>query len=171
MCSYLSRLRGLLVLDNCEHVVDDAASLVVAVFARCPDVRVLTTSREPLRTPGEQVVHLDGLDEHDAIELFGAAPAARSVSTARPGHGREDRGKVDGLPLALELAAARTASLSLDQLEAGLEHPLDVLGGERVASTPDTAPCEGHRLEPRPARRAGPGRAGGPVRLRWGVRS
>lgn len=131
VCGYLSRLRGLLVLDNCEHVVDEAAALVVALLARCPDLRVLTTSREPLRTPGERVVDLDGLDESDAIELFGshARPARSGTQLDRATVGRI-AAKVDGLPLALELAAARTVSLTLDQLEAGLEHPLDVLEGE-----------------------------------------
>jgi predicted ATPase/DNA-binding SARP family transcriptional activator len=131
VCSYLSRLRGLLILDNCEHVVDEAAALVVTMLARCPDVRVLTTSREPLGTPGERVVHLDGLDEPDAIELFGSH-ARRARSGAQLDRATVGRiaAKVDGLPLALELAAARTVSLTLDQLEAGLEHPLDVLEGE-----------------------------------------
>lgn len=53
VCDYLSRRSGLLVLDTCEHVVEGAAELTTVVLARCADLQVLTTTREPLRTPGE----------------------------------------------------------------------------------------------------------------------
>lgn len=130
VCDYLSRRRGLLVLDTCEHVVEAAAELTTALLARCPDLRVLTTTREPLRTPGEQIVHLSGLDEAAAGSVFVAR--ARAVSPMAALDDDQVRAivrKLDGLPLALELAAARVASLSLEQLAVGLGQPLDLLGG------------------------------------------
>ncbi|HEU4947210.1 MAG TPA: BTAD domain-containing putative transcriptional regulator [Kribbella sp.] len=137
VCTYLSRCRGLLVIDNCEHVVDAAAELATAVLASCPDVRVLTTSREPLHAAGEQVVRLDGLEEPAATALFMAraravAPAAQLAHDAA----RNIVRKLDGIPLALELAAARSVSLTLDQLDAGLARPLDLLEGEARAGDP-----------------------------------
>ena len=74
VCDYLSRRRGLLVLDTCEHVVEGVAELATALLARCPDLRILTTTREPLRTPGEQIVHLSGLDEAAAARCSWPAP-------------------------------------------------------------------------------------------------
>jgi predicted ATPase/DNA-binding SARP family transcriptional activator len=137
VCDYLSRRRGLLVLDTCEHVVEGVAGFATALLARCPDIRILTTTREPLQAPGEQIVLLSGLDDAAAASVFSAR--ARAV---RPMVALDDnlvRGIVralDGLPLGLELAAARTASLSLEQLAAGLARPLDLLGGDVRASDP-----------------------------------
>jgi predicted ATPase len=67
---YLSRRRGLLVLDTCEHVIEGVAELAFVLLARCGDLQVLTTTREPLRTPGEQMVHLSGLDDDAARAVF-----------------------------------------------------------------------------------------------------
>ncbi len=131
VCDYLSRRRGLLVLDTCEHVVEGVADLATALLARCPDLRVLATTREPLRTPGEQIVHLSGLDDAAAGSVFVAR--ARAVSPMAALDDDQVRGivrKLDGLPLALELAAARIASLSVAQLTTGLGQPLDLLGGD-----------------------------------------
>ena len=131
ICGYLSRRRGLLVLDTCEHVVDGAAELATALLARCADLQVLTTTREPLRAVGEEIVHLSGLDDAAASSVFVAR--ARAVSPVAALDDDQVRGivrKVDGLPLALELAAARIASLSLEQLATGLGQPLDLLGGD-----------------------------------------
>ncbi len=131
VCNYLSRRRGLLVLDTCEHVVEGVAELATAVLARCPDVQVLTTTREPLRTPGEQIVHVSGLDDAAAGSVFVAR--ARAVSPLAALDDDQVQGivrKLDGLPLALELAAARIASLSLEQLTTALAKPLDLLGGD-----------------------------------------
>lgn len=130
VCDYLSRRRGLLVLDTCEHLVEGVAELATGLLARCPDLQVLTTTREPLRTPGEEIVHLSGLDDAAAGSMFVAR--ARAVSPMAALDDDQVRGivrKLDGLPLALELAAARVTSLSLEQLAAGLGRPLDLLGG------------------------------------------
>ncbi len=61
LCDYLSRRRGLLVLDTCEHVVEAVAELATHLLSRCPDLRILATTRQPLRAPGEQIVPLRGL--------------------------------------------------------------------------------------------------------------
>ncbi|MFF4529817.1 BTAD domain-containing putative transcriptional regulator [Streptomyces sp. NPDC001407] len=107
--------RMLLVLDNCEHVVDAAARLAETLLARCPDVTVLATSREPLAVPGELVRPVDPLPDPVALRLLADRGAAAS-----PGFRVEDDPeacaeicrRLDGLPLAIELAAARLRMLT-----------------------------------------------------------
>jgi predicted ATPase/DNA-binding SARP family transcriptional activator len=131
VCDYLSRRSGLLVLDTCEHVVVGAAELTTSVLARCADLQILTTTREPLRTPDEQIVALRGLDDAAAGSVFVArARAVGSMAALGDDDVQRIVRKLDGLPLALELAAARVASLSLEQLATALERPLDLLGGD-----------------------------------------
>jgi predicted ATPase/DNA-binding SARP family transcriptional activator len=131
ICDYLSRGPGLLVLDTCEHVVEGAAELVAALLARCAHLQVVTTTREPLRMAGEQIIHLRGLDDAAASSVFVArARAVSPVAALDDDHVRNIVRKMDGLPLALELAAARIAFLSLEQLATGLGQPLDLLGGD-----------------------------------------
>jgi predicted ATPase/DNA-binding SARP family transcriptional activator len=110
----------LLVLDNCEHVVDAAARLAEHLLAAAPGVTILATSREPLAIAGEALVPLEplGLDgpAAPAVALF--ADRARAV---RPGFTADDTvagicRALDGIPLAIELAAARLRSLTLGQL-------------------------------------------------------
>ncbi|MFF9064107.1 BTAD domain-containing putative transcriptional regulator [Streptomyces sp. NPDC014891] len=116
--------RMLLVLDNCEHLVAAAAELVHVLLARCPGVRVLATSREPLGVPGEAVRPLGPLPAGTALRLLGERGAA-----ARPGFAvGEDLGaaeevcrRLDGLPLAIELAAARLRLLSVGQIAERLD--------------------------------------------------
>ncbi|MEU6119190.1 BTAD domain-containing putative transcriptional regulator [Streptomyces sp. NPDC047117] len=111
--------RMLLVLDNCEHVIDAAALLAERLLAECPDVSVLATSREPLAVPGELVRPVEPLPDPVALRLLADRGAA-----ARPGFRIEDDPeacaeicrRLDGLPLAIELAAARLRSLSPRQL-------------------------------------------------------
>ncbi|MFJ4868721.1 AfsR/SARP family transcriptional regulator [Streptomyces sp. NPDC088757] len=111
--------RMLLLLDNCEHVVGAAAELAEALLARCPGLRILATSREPLGVPGEVVRPLGPLPVGMALRLLGERGAA-----ARPGFAvGEDREaaeevcrRLDGLPLAIELAAARLRMLSVRQI-------------------------------------------------------
>ncbi|WP_329256036.1 winged helix-turn-helix domain-containing protein [Actinoallomurus sp. NBC_01490] len=107
----------LLVLDNCEHVVDAAARLAEHLLAAAPGVTILATSREPLAIAGEALVPLAPLDvDGPAVALF--ADRARAV---RPGFTADDAvagicRALDGIPLAIELAAARLRSLTLGQL-------------------------------------------------------
>ncbi|MFI5521433.1 AfsR/SARP family transcriptional regulator [Streptomyces platensis] len=111
--------RMLLVLDNCEHVIDAAAELAERLLADCPGVTVLATSREPLAVPGEVLRPVEPLPDPVALRLLADRGAA-----ARPGFRVEDDPaacaeicrRLDGLPLAIELAAARLRLLSPRQL-------------------------------------------------------
>ncbi len=123
----------LLVLDNCEHLLDAAADLVDAVLDAGPRARVLVTSREPLRVDGEAVHRIGSLGPESA-ELF----VERAVAAAGPGVVAADDPRVvdlcerlDGLPLAIELAAAQLAHLSLSELVDRLDDRLTLLVGGR----------------------------------------
>ena len=90
ICDYLSRRPGLLVLDTCEHVVEAVAGLATRLLSHCPDLRILATTRQPLRAPGEQIVQLSGLDEAAGAEVFtSTCPGGESCGRAphRPGCG------------------------------------------------------------------------------------
>ncbi|GIH15997.1 ATP-binding protein [Rugosimonospora africana] len=130
---HLSRRETLLVLDNCEHVIDAVARLVEQVLNRCPEARILATSREQLDVPGEQVIPLGPLRlASEAEELFVArARAADPDFIADPTVVAEICQRLDGLPLALELAAARSASLGVPGLLAALDDQLRLLRGGR----------------------------------------
>ncbi|MFD4377178.1 ATP-binding protein [Streptomyces sp. NPDC058486] len=114
----------LLVLDNCEHVIDAAAALTETLLAHCPNLRVLATSREPLGVPGETVRPVEPLPPAPAHRLF--TERARAVRpTFDQDHARDaDAGdavaeicrRLDGLPLAIELAAARLRLLTPRQI-------------------------------------------------------
>jgi len=152
LSDYLAGKRPLLILDNCEHVHDAAAVLAGTLLRACPDVRILATSRQALGVTGEVVVDVPGLSlpeegdaspetllRSDAVALFveragavqrgfavdaGNAPAILSICT-----------RLDGIPLALELAAVRLNSLGLDALDRGLGARLGALGtGDRSLS-------------------------------------
>ena len=111
--------RMLIVLDNCEHVVDAAARLVETLLERCPGLTVLATSREPLGVPGELLRPVEPLPDPVALRLLADRGAA-----ARPGFSVEDDPeacaeicrRLDGLPLAIELAAARLRMLTPRQI-------------------------------------------------------
>ncbi|ALO06404.1 Multi-domain regulatory protein [Streptomyces venezuelae] len=119
LVEYCSGRRMLLVLDNCEHVISAAAELAETLLTRCPGVTVLATSREPLGVPGEALSPLGPLPVEMALRLLGERGAA-----ARPGFRvADDAGaaeevcrRLDGLPLAIELAAARLRMLSVRQI-------------------------------------------------------
>ncbi|MGW6968775.1 AfsR/SARP family transcriptional regulator [Streptomyces zaomyceticus] len=111
--------RMLLLLDNCEHVVAAAAELAETLLARCPDLRVLATSREPLGVPGEVVRPLGPLAAGTALRLLGERGAAARpgfVVGEDPGAAEEICRRLDGLPLAIELAAARLRMLTSRQI-------------------------------------------------------
>ncbi len=123
--AHRSRTRPfLLVLDNCEHVVDQAAALAETLLSHCPGLRVLATSREPLGVPGEVVRPVGPLPPDPAHRLF--AERARAVRpdfeqrTADDGADWEAVAEIcrrlDGLPLAIELAAARLRLLTPRQI-------------------------------------------------------
>lgn len=130
--SFLSERSALVVLDNCEHVVADAARLVETLLSRCPDLRVLVTSREPLGVGGEVLLPVPSLEpppEGAGAEEAGTYPAVTlfseraravlpgfTVNTDNVGHVVRIIRELDGMPLALELAAARLRAMSPAQL-------------------------------------------------------
>ena len=140
----------LLVLDNCEHLLGAVADLARTLLATCPGVRLLATSRAPLHLPGEvdwrvpslrladpeALPELEALEATDAVRLFceraRAATGARFELTAANARAVADVcWRVDGLPLAIELAAARVASLSPAQIADRLGDALRVLRAAR----------------------------------------
>jgi predicted ATPase/DNA-binding CsgD family transcriptional regulator len=123
---------ALLVLDNCEHVVDAVAQFVDQVLRACPSTVVLSTSRQRLGLPGERTVTVGPLPlASDAERLFQERAAAASGPVGEPAAVAEICARLDGIPLAIELAAARTASLGIDALRAALNDALRVLDGGR----------------------------------------
>ncbi|MET8157788.1 LuxR C-terminal-related transcriptional regulator [Sphaerisporangium sp. NPDC005289] len=134
----LADRHALLLLDNCEQVVDGVALFLEGLLAACPRVTVLATSRTRLMVPFERVypvppLSLDG--ESDAVALF----MERAAAAGRPlGPSPRDQiaaicERLDGMALAIELAAARCPTLGLDGITAALSHPLRMLtGGSRA---------------------------------------
>ncbi len=112
----------LLVVDNCEHVVDAAARAVDALAAACPTLAVLATSRERLGIDGEHVIPVQPLAPPLARQLFEerAAAAGADVRALPPIEVAEVCRRLDGLPLAIELAAARAGTLDLGAIVGGL---------------------------------------------------
>lgn len=130
----------LIVLDNCEHVIDDAAEFVDTVVRATPHVVFLATSREPLDVDGEMVVRVEPLGfDGPAVKLFvdRAGRLGHRVEineTSRPYAERICR-SLDGLPLAIELAAAQLGSMTLEELAAAVTQPLDMpRRGRRIAT-------------------------------------
>ncbi|MFD9706267.1 ATP-binding protein [Lentzea sp. NPDC059081] len=118
----LSHRRLLLLVDNCEHVIEECCAVVDALLARCPNVRVLATSREALRASGEIVYPLHGM-EGDAVRLF----VERAGTESDPETVAAICARLDGVPLAVELAAKLSSSVPPDQLLNRLDHRLDLL--------------------------------------------
>jgi predicted ATPase/class 3 adenylate cyclase len=131
--SHLADRDALLVVDNCEHVVGRAAALIADLLAACPLVRVVATSREPLSVPGEEEYSIEGLGRDEAIELFAErVPGQRQVDD--PDSIARICAALEGIPLAIELAAAKLRVLSLAQLAGRLDDQLAVLAhGRRLA--------------------------------------
>jgi predicted ATPase/DNA-binding SARP family transcriptional activator len=143
---------ALLVLDRCGRVVDEASRIASTVLAECPGVRVLATSREVLRVPGGVRVHVEPLAVPDAASTeSGDAPALQlflaRARAARPGFepsseamplAAEITRRLDGLPLAIELVAARVSVLGLAELLSIVERRLALLH-DRPASDPSRA--------------------------------
>jgi predicted ATPase/class 3 adenylate cyclase len=144
---YLKVRELLLLLDNCEHLLDEVGELAAAVLATCPGVRVLATSREAFEVAGERVVRVRSLDAPDpsatrdelrqsaAVLLFedraSDAGASGGWSEAQWSAVGEICRRVDGIPLAIELAAARVASMSPADIAAHLDERFRLLTGKR----------------------------------------
>ena len=146
----IGRRRVLLLLDNCEHVVGVAAALAEAIIRTCPQASILATSRELLRIEGEETYRVpplavppDGADagemlQHSAVQLFIARMSLQGSDAVR-----SDLSSVasicrhlDGIPLAIEFAAARAATLDLRSVLAGLAARFDLLTGGRRTALP-----------------------------------
>jgi predicted ATPase/class 3 adenylate cyclase len=137
----------LLVLDNCEHLLDASGRLAAGILADCPEVRVLATSREALAVPGEQVWPLRSLDLPGPGSGLEAVTASASVrlfferaASARPGFALSETNvaavveicqRLDGIPLAIELAAARVAAMTPAEIAGLLGERFRLLTGGR----------------------------------------
>jgi len=146
LTDYLADKRLLLVLDNCEHLLDACAVLASTLIAACPDLCVLATSRQALGVAGEvrmvvppmslptegEETSVQGLLGYDAVWLLSERATAVvpgfTVDAANAGQVLTLCRKLDGIPLALELAAVRLGSFSLEQLNHGLASELSILG-------------------------------------------
>src|SRR4029077_274650 len=139
--------RLLLVVDNCEHVIEDCAGLVDTILRSCPGITLLATSREPLRVTGETVwrvaplevpdpavrMDLQELAECEAVGLFLdraqlATPSFQMSADNAPALAELCR-RLDGIPLAIELAAARVGLMSPQQIASRLEDRFGFLTG------------------------------------------
>ncbi len=123
----------LLIIDNCEHVLDEVTELVAAIGAACPTVTIVATSREPLGLGGERVIRIPSMEPDYAIELFcDRARAADSSFEPTPADADAIAAiceRLDGIPLAIELAAARITSLSPSELLGRLDDRFRLLRG------------------------------------------
>jgi predicted ATPase len=131
----LDQAPTLLILDNCEHVVEAVAELVAFLVASCRRLRVVTTTRAPLSIAAERVFPLGQLSEDAAADLFG-----QRATAARPGVPLDDEAvrrvvrRLDGLPLAIELAAAKVRVMSVEDIDRRLDDRFALLrGGDRSA--------------------------------------
>ncbi|MFY9720535.1 MAG: tetratricopeptide repeat protein, partial [Candidatus Cybelea sp.] len=138
LLAYLQSRQMLLVLDNCEHVIGEAATVAGTLLATCTRVRILATSREPLKVSGEYIYRLPSLSLTAAVGLF--ADRARAVdhrfalSEDTAPTVKELCSHLDGIPLAIELAAARVNLLPVKAIAEGLGDRFRLLtGGERTA--------------------------------------
>ena len=127
----------LLVLDNCEHVLEPVAALVAFLLATTRDLQVLTTSRAPLRLAAERAVPLSQLSASDAAALFvRRASATRPDAVLDPEAVGQVVERLDGLPLAVELAAARVRTMTVAEVASALDDRFAALRS-RDRSTPD----------------------------------
>jgi len=149
----LGAKRLLLVLDNCEHVIDAAAGIAHAILSAAPGVHVIATSREPLRVEGEQVypvpplgVPADDAEVHDDVLQYGAVRLFLERTRAAGPQISMDRQtaaivaavcrRLDGIPLAIELAAARAAALGIEGVAKHLDDRFQLLTGGRRTALP-----------------------------------
>jgi len=148
LCAHLKSRRLLLVFDNCEHMIDPAGDLMDALLKAVPQIRILASSREMLDVPGEQAYPVQPLplpNRGDGVAALMRSTAARLFINRVQAHqpdfevADEEAGEVadlvvrlEGIPLALELAAARMRTLSVAEINAGLARRFEVLtGGSR----------------------------------------
>ena len=153
LVGHLKGRKALLILDNCEHLVEACADLADALLGACPDLKALATSREPLRVSGETNFMVPSLSVPDpggsptteelagyeAVRLFveraGAVDSGFVLTGLNVSAVARLCDKLDGVPLAIELAAARTRVLTVEQISEKLDDPLGLLtAGSRTAA-------------------------------------
>ncbi|NNN37658.1 LuxR family transcriptional regulator [Streptomyces sp. S3(2020)] len=133
---HLRDRRTLLVLDTCEHLVDACAMLCDILLREAAGLSVLATSRQPLDVPGERCVPIAPLPREDAVDLFTQRAAEVTATTADREQTLALAERLDGIPLALELAAVRLRAVPLVELVARLDRRFEVLtGGRRTSLT------------------------------------
>ncbi len=127
---------AVLVLDNCEHVVDAVAAVVGAIVSRCPNLHVVATSRANLDLPGELVFAVEPLSKDSAVALFDERVAGLALDDAAETVVARICERLDHLPLGIELAAGRARYLRLSELAERLDESLDVLedGAQRTSA-------------------------------------
>jgi predicted ATPase len=133
---YLKRKRLLLILDNCEHVLDEARTACAAIMRGCPDVRIIATSREALAIAGEEAYRTPSLDANGAMKLFADRAHSANKNFALTDDNAADVAEIcrrlDGIPFAIELAAARVKALTPHQLAQKLHERFRILtAGDR----------------------------------------
>jgi len=152
LLAYLRRKRLLLILDNCEHLIQEVCRVVGAIMRDCPEVHILATSREPLNIFGEEAYRMPSLDvpsksdpislekasRYGAVQLFVERALSSdkrfSLTDENVAHVAEICRRLDGIPLAIELAAARVRVLSPQQIARKLDERFRLLtGGDRSA--------------------------------------
>ena len=138
LTSFLAGRSAVLALDNCEHLLDAVAPLVATLLGRCPALTVLTTSRAPLEAAAEVLYPLAPMPDEEAADLFGTRAAMIDPSFAPDAAALHDIRRLcrrlDGLPLAVELAAAHVRLLTVREIEARLDNRFTLLiKGERTA--------------------------------------
>ncbi|MEV5125448.1 NB-ARC domain-containing protein [Streptomyces decoyicus] len=144
LCEWLADKRLLLVLDSCEHLVDACRDLLGDLLTAAPAVTVLVTSRQPLDIVGEWTTEIGPLPctgDNDALTLFTqrAGTAAPGVQFAAPSHAAAAAvicRRLEGIPLALELAGAQLAGSSVEQIAERLTSRFDTLDGDRPVRLP-----------------------------------
>ncbi|MEV0667415.1 BTAD domain-containing putative transcriptional regulator [Actinomadura luteofluorescens] len=140
MADHLRDRRLLLVLDNCEHLVEAVAPLVQRLLCAAPSLRVLATSRERLAVPGEHVFLVSGLALHhgvdggacEAVRLLGDRAQACAAPVRDSDSAFELCRRLDGIPLAIELAAGRLASLTVEEILDRLDDRFQLLAARRA---------------------------------------
>ncbi len=149
LCAHVKPRNLLLILDNCEHLIKPSAELVYAILGAAPEIRIIATSREALRVPGEQTYAVPPLpvpNRSDGIEALSRSPAVRlfveRAQLHRPTFALNEQeapavaelvARLEGIPLALELAAARMRALTVADINVRLKDRYKLLtGGGRV---------------------------------------
>ncbi|HEX5836535.1 MAG TPA: helix-turn-helix domain-containing protein [Anaerolineales bacterium] len=150
LCDYLREKKMLVILDNCEHLLDACAQLADVLLKRCPSLKILATSRETLGILGEAVYQVPSLElpdfqqlienirGYESIKLFEERAQLAQINFSLTTENAYDVAKIcrrlDGIPLAIELAAARISTFSPEQIETRLQESLSLLStGNRTA--------------------------------------